>query len=175
MSGGVDSTVMVKHYLDKGWDVSGMFVHHCQPQQDKEYEAFHKICSVLGIDIKVYSYCDYHYDGFFGPCRNALLLSLAVSEANHLKIKNVAIGLCLGEYLDTRPEFIDRFNFMQEYCLKNPIYVLAPFSNWSGERVIKYGLKIGAPLDLTTSCMDIPACGKCLKCKLRRKYGVGVK
>ena len=175
LSGGIDSTVLAKHYLDKGWDVSSMFVNHNQPLDDLEYTKFREISSLLEIPIKVYSYSDFQYDGFFGPCRNAFLLTLAVNEAYHLKIGNVAIGVCHGEYLDTRPEFIDRFNFMLEMCLKDPIYVLAPFAHWSVERVIKYGIKIGAPLHLTVSCMSLKdgkPCGECHKCRIRQKWGI---
>ena len=172
-SGGIDSTVMIKHYLDKKWDVRALFVDHGQPMICPEGVSTQNIVDELKVEL--YSAeCDFAYDGFLGPMRNAYLLCLAINIAYHQKIKNVAIGLCLGEYLDTRPEFIDRFNFMLEYCLKKPIWVLTPFSNWSGEKVLKYGLKIGVPLNLTTSCMETPACGKCLKCKLRRKYEIPI-
>ena len=180
LSGGIDSTVMVKHYLDKDWDVTGFFVEHYQPTGETERVSVGEITRWFHrnngsqFQLKGWGHVatGFKYDGYFGPFRNTYLLSLAINNAYHLKIKNIAIGLCRGEYLDTRPEFIDRFNFMQEYCLKKPIWVLAPFSNWSSERVIKYGLKIGAPLNLTTSCMETPACGKCPKCRLRKKYGI---
>lgn len=171
-SGGIDSTVMVKHYLDKDWDVRVLFVRHNQPRVEEEWASYYELCSRWGLTHFGINTNGFTYDGFYGPMRNAFLLAIGINIAYELRVKNIAIGLCQGEYLDTRPEFIDRFNFMQEYCLKKPIWVLAPFSNWSGERVIKYGLKIGAPLDLTTSCMETPACGKCLKCKLRLKWGI---
>ena len=171
-SGGIDSTVLLKHYLDKGWDVSALLVNHSQPRLTEEYHSFWGICELLGIDIKVYRVAEFKYDKFFGPVRNAFLLTIAENVAYHMKIPYVAIGMSLGEYLDTRPEFIDRFNFMLDFCLRKPIYVLAPFAHWSKERVIKYGLKIDAPLHLTTSCMDSPPCGKCQDCRLRAKYGI---
>ena len=171
-SGGIDSTVLAKHYLDKGFNASGLFVDHNQGMLDFERVAVRKIEEILGLTAFEVAGGDFQYQGFFGPVRNAYLLTLAVNYAATHGFGNVAIGVSHGEYLDVRPEFIDRFNFVLDYCLKDPIYVLAPFAHWSKERVIKYGVKIKAPLNLTTSCMEYPSCGKCQDCRLRRKYGL---
>ena len=170
MSGGIDSAVLAKHYLDKGWEVKGVFVDHGQPMLEVERKVIVELAKVLGVGIVETLGGEFDYDGYFGPVRNLYLLTLAVNLSYFYPFKNVAIGVCNGEYLDTRPEFIDRFNFMLEMCLKDPIYVLAPFAHWSKSRVIKYGIKIGAPLYLTYSCMEYPPCGKCGDCKIRAKF-----
>ena len=173
MSGGIDSTVLAQHYINKGWRVTGIFFKYGQPNYELEYTKVGEVGRRLNVPILHQHFRDnLPRDGYFYPMRNALLLCWSISEAYNLGVPAVAIGCNTGEYLDQRPEFIDRFNFMVDYCLQKPIYVLAPFANWSSERVIKYGLKIGAPLHLTISCMDVPPCGTCLKCKLRRKYGI---
>lgn len=174
-SGGIDSTVLVKHYLDRGWDVVTLNVDYGQAIAPREKEAVTDIGRELGFPVRFVNTVLLFADGFFYPIRNAHLLTVAINQAYELKIPRVAIGCNQGEFLDQRPEFIDRFNFMQEYCLKKPIWVLAPFANWSSERVIRHGLKIKVPLHLTVSCMEIPACGECLKCKLRKKYKIDEK
>lgn len=172
MSGGIDSTVLAHHYLKEGKKISGLFVDHDQPALGLEEKAVAEIALQLGIIVFQMNCRDFQYEGFFGPVRNAVLLSMAVNYAVTHKFDAVAIGICNGEYLDIRPEFIDRFNFMLDYCLKEPIYVLAPFAHWSKGRVVRYGIKIEAPLSLTTSCMSNPPCGRCQDCKLRRKFGI---
>lgn len=180
-SGGLDSTVLIKHYLNKGWDTTGLFINHFQPQDDIEKKAVSLVYDYLRgcfsherfrLESYMRVYNGFEYNGYFGPVRNSYLLILAVNMAYIKGIRNVAIGVSHGEYLDTRPEFIDRFNFMLDFCMDKPPYVLAPFAHWSKERVIKYGIKIGAPLHLTYSCMSSPRCGTCQDCKLRKKYKI---
>ena len=179
LSGGIDSTVLAKHYLTKGYEVTGLYVDYGQ-KWSGEYLNFVSVVDELGISLDhviTYPIPMSVEDKFFVPMRNAHLLTVAVAYAINPKYSihrypNVAIGVCHGEFLDTRPEFIDRFNFMLDFCLKDPIYVLAPFAHWSVERVIKYGIKIGAPLHLTRSCMEYPPCGICHKCKVRQKYNI---
>jgi len=171
-SGGIDSTVLVKHYLVKGFRVHGLYFSYGQPHDYLEYCSLCKIASELNFPFESRVISGISREGDFVPFRNALFLSLAINKAYNLKIPNVAYGACVGNYLDVYPEFVDRFNFMQDYCLKKPVYVLAPFSNWKKEKIIKYGLKIGAPLNLTYSCWKVPPCGECLSCKLRRKYEI---
>jgi len=180
MGAGIDSTVLAAYYQKKGYHVSGLFVRHNQPKEKEEAEALERIDSSLGIIThRLWAPYAFSYDSYFGPMRNAFLLTIAENfvqtTGRGLKAKMIGIGLCEGEYLDVRPEFVDRFNFLLDMCLDKPVYIDAPFAHRPKKWVIRYGLKIGAPLDLTTSCMDTPPCGKCQDCVLREKFGIGSK
>lgn len=173
-SGGLDSAMTARHYKDRGWDIRTIYFNYAQPWF-QEHQSALRISMDLGVILRTVNVARLPVlDKNFVPARNAHLLTAACSLAYAEKIPYVAIGANTGEFLDQSAEFIDRFNFMMDFCFKGDDHpwVLAPFCNWSKERIFKYAIKIGFPIKTTRSCMHEPVCGVCLACKLRRKYGV---
>jgi 7-cyano-7-deazaguanine synthase len=55
--------------------------------------------------------------------------------------------------------------------LDRPLEILTPLTGFHKDRVVKLGVELGVPLELSMSCMN-PAgdkhCGACSKCRERR-------
>lgn len=108
------------------------------------------------------------------PFRNANILSACVSWAEVLKAKSVFIGAVHEDatgYPDCRPSFFEAFQKMVDSGTKpeSNIKIETPVINLSKAEIVKLGVKLNAPLNLTWSCYkneDI-ACGICDSCAFR--------
>lgn len=111
--------------------------------------------------------------------RNLVLLAKAGVVAAARGARRIALGPLAGNpFPDARPAF---FTAMQEALslgLDHALEVAAPFSAMEKEDVIRLGVELGVPLELTLSCMNPVApheaqgvprhCGQCSKCRERR-------
>jgi len=110
---------------------------------------------------------DVYIDG-----RNIILLSkTAVYMARH-HISRVTIGPLAGNpFPDATPAFFEAMSRALSLGLAAPIDIAAPFAALHKADVIKKGIALGVPLELTLSCMQ-PVngqhCGRCSKCRERR-------
>jgi 7-cyano-7-deazaguanine synthase len=113
------------------------------------------------------------------PGRNLIFLSLAVALAEARGYDAVSIGvnaLDYSGYPDCRPEFIDSFRRAAGLALRtgvegSPVDVITPLIDMSKAQIVRRGVELGAPLELTWSCyrgFDKP-CGDCDSCVLRAK------
>lgn len=115
------------------------------------------------------------------PARNLIFLSVAVGVAEARDLDSVAIGvnaLDYSGYPDCRPEFIASFSGTAALALKrgvegNPVGVHTPLLDRTKAEIVRLGLELGAPIDLTWSCYrgspDQRPCGTCDACVLRAK------
>ncbi len=108
------------------------------------------------------------------PFRNANILSACVSWAEVLNAKAVFIGAVYEDssgYPDCRPEFFYVFEKMIELGTKpeTKIKIETPIIHLSKAEIIKKGIELKAPLNLTWSCYqnEDEACGVCDSCALR--------
>ncbi len=110
-------------------------------------------------------------------CRNTVLLSMASAYAEYLGADSIYVGFNAEEaqsYPDNRPEFVERFNMLLERAVASfsrPPQVVAPLLALRKNEIVRLGVKIGAPLELTWSCyLNGPAhCGICESCQHRRR------
>jgi 7-cyano-7-deazaguanine synthase len=79
-------------------------------------------------------------------------------------------------YPDCRPEFIASFERTAALALKrgvegNPIAVRTPLIELSKADIVRLGVEVGAPLELTWSCYrgETAPCATCDACALRAK------
>jgi 7-cyano-7-deazaguanine synthase len=85
----------------------------------------------------------------------------------------VALGPLAGNpFPDARPEFFASMSNSLSMGLDHKIEVATPFLAWKKDDVIKRGVALTVPFELTLSCMK-PApgpmhCGLCSKCRERR-------
>ena len=109
--------------------------------------------------------------------RNLVLLAKAGVIAATKRARRIALGPLAGNpFPDARPVFFDAMARALSIGLDHEIEVATPFLRWSKEEVIRRGLELGVPLELTLSCMnpvadgDAPPlhCGRCSKCRERR-------
>ncbi len=107
------------------------------------------------------------------PFRNAHFLSVAVSWAEVLGAKKVFIGAVEPDssgYPDCRPAYYQAFNQVVKTGTKDgDIEVVTPLIAMRKAEIVKLGLEVGAPFDLTWSCYsrEDVACGVCDSCRLR--------
>lgn len=113
------------------------------------------------------------------PARNLIFLAVAMGVAEARDADAVYIGvnaLDYSGYPDCRPEFIDSFRQTAALALKRgvegrPVDILTPLIDLSKADIVRLGVDVGAPLELTWSCYlggDRP-CGECDACRLRAK------
>jgi 7-cyano-7-deazaguanine synthase len=109
------------------------------------------------------------------PFRNAHFLAAAVSWAEVLDAEKIYIGAVEQDssgYPDCRPEYYRAFNqVVKAGTREGKIEVVTPLIGMRKAEIVKLGLELGAPFDLTWSCYsrEDKACGVCESCVLRRR------
>ncbi len=107
------------------------------------------------------------------PFRNAHFLSVAVSWAEVLGASQIYIGAVEQDssgYPDCRPAYYQAFNEVIRLGTKDgKIKIVTPLIQLRKSEIVRLGLELGAPLDLTWSCYsrEDSACGVCDSCVLR--------
>ena len=114
------------------------------------------------------------------PARNTLFLALALGWAEVLHSEDIFLGvnqIDFSGYPDCRPAFIEAFGRLAAVATKagvegRPCRIHAPLIEWSKERIIREGMRLGIDYALTVSCYQADgqgrACGRCDSCRLRR-------
>jgi 7-cyano-7-deazaguanine synthase len=113
------------------------------------------------------------------PARNLIFLSVAMGVAEARDADTVYLGvnaLDYSGYPDCRPEFIESFARTAALALKRgvegrPVEIRTPLIDLTKADIVRLGIDVGAPLELTWSCylgFDRP-CGECDACRLRAK------
>lgn len=108
------------------------------------------------------------------PFRNAHFLSVAVSWAEAIGASAVYIGAVAEDssgYPDCRPEYYRVFQELIRVGTKpeTQIEMVTPVIGMKKSEIIRRGMELEAPLQLTWSCYqgESVACGKCDSCLLR--------
>ncbi len=107
------------------------------------------------------------------PFRNAHFLAAAVSWAEVLGAEKVYIGAVEQDssgYPDCRPAYYEAFNRVIKAGTKaGTIEIATPLIGLRKAEIVRLGLELGAPFDLTWSCYSRQdrACGVCDSCVLR--------
>jgi 7-cyano-7-deazaguanine synthase len=118
---------------------------------------------IMGHDIPV----------TYVPFRNAHFLSVAVSWAEVLGAGQIYIGAVEQDssgYPDCRPAYYEAFNQVVRLGTKDgQIEIVTPLIRMRKAEIVRLGLELGAPFDLTWSCYsrEDSACGVCDSCVLR--------
>jgi len=114
------------------------------------------------------------------PGRNLIFLAVAVGVAEARDADGVYLGvnaLDYSGYPDCRPEFVRSFEATAALALKRgvegrPVRISTPLIDLTKAEIVRLGLAVRAPLELTWSCYrgesDRP-CGTCDACALRAK------
>lgn len=107
------------------------------------------------------------------PFRNAHFLSAAVSWAEVIGAKQIFIGAVEQDssgYPDCRPQYYEAFQRLIETGTRDgDIEVVTPLIRLKKSEIVRLGLELKAPFDLTWSCYsgEDQACGLCDSCVLR--------
>lgn len=108
------------------------------------------------------------------PFRNAHFLSAAVSWAEAIGAGKIYIGAVEQDssgYPDCRPSYYDAFTKLIEEGTRpeTKVTIGTPLIGKNKAEIVRLGLEVGAPLELTWSCYkdERLACGRCDSCVLR--------
>ncbi len=196
LSGGMDSCVCAA-LAARDHAAAAVHVSYGQRTEARELRAFQGICDQLGIRDRLVvrnealraiggsaltdssiSVPEAHEIGVgvpvtYVPFRNAHFLSVAVSWAEVLGAEKVYIGAVEPDssgYPDCRPEYYRAFNDVVRAGTKDgSIQVVTPLIAMRKAEIVRLGLELNAPFDLTWSCYqrEDRACGICDSCVLR--------
>ena len=196
LSGGMDSCVCAALAV-RDYEAAALHVSYGQRTEARELESFHAICERLGITRRLtvrnealeliggsaltdkrIAVPESHAIGrdipvTYVPFRNAHFLAAAVSWAEVLGATKIYIGAVEQDssgYPDCRPAYYEAFNRVIDAGTKlGGIKVVTPLIAMRKAEIVKLGLELGAPLDLTWSCYsrEDRACGVCDSCVLR--------
>src|SRR3954471_16740994 len=114
------------------------------------------------------------------PARNTVFLALALAYAEVLGAADLYIGVNAIDYSgypDCRHEFVAAFETLANVATAEAVEgraryrVHAPLLTMGKADIIRRGMKLGVPYQLTWSCYDPDpvgrACGRCDSCRLR--------
>ncbi len=198
LSGGMDSGVCAA-LAARETEAAALHVSYGQRTEARERRAFQQICERLGIRRRLEvrnevlrlvggsaltdSRIDVPEAGeqigqaeipvTYVPFRNAHFLAAAVSWAEILGANRVYIGAVEQDssgYPDCRPAYYRAFNeVVKAGTREGNIEVVTPLIAMRKAEIVKLGLELGAPFDLTWSCYsrEDTACGVCESCVLR--------
>jgi 7-cyano-7-deazaguanine synthase len=199
LSGGMDSCVCAA-LAARDTDAAALHVSYGQRTAEREQWAFERICDFLGIkrrlvirnealgiiggsaltdkDIEVPEAGEEIGADIpitYVPFRNAHFLAAAVSWAEVLGADKIYIGAVEQDssgYPDCRPEYYRAFNaLIKAGTREGTIQVVTPLINLRKVEIVRLGIELGAPFDLTWSCYsrEDKACGVCESCVLRQR------
>ena len=196
LSGGMDSSVCAALAV-RDYDAAAVHVSYGQRTQERERQSFLAICQRLKIHdrLMVHNEAFRAIGGSaltdesiavpdaedigrdipvtYVPFRNAHFLAVAVSWAEVLGAEKVYIGAVEADssgYPDCRPAYYKAFNEVVKTGTKDGrIEILTPLIAMRKAEIVRLGLELGAPFDLTWSCYsrEDEACGVCDSCMLR--------
>ena len=196
LSGGMDSCVCVS-LAARDHQAAAVHISYGQRTEERERRSFSAICDHLGIrdrllvrnealravggsaltdpNIAVPESHDVEHDipVTYVPFRNAHFLSVAVSWAEVLDAERVYIGAVEQDssgYPDCRPAYYQAFNQVVKTGTKEGrIEIVTPLIAMRKAEIVRLGLELNAPFDLTWSCYsrEDSACGSCDSCVLR--------
>jgi len=196
LSGGMDSCVCAALAV-RDYDAAAVHVSYGQRTEERERRSFSAVCDRLGICDRLVvrnealraiggsaltdatiAVPESHAIGrdipvTYVPFRNAHFLSVAVSWAEVLGAEKVYIGAVEQDssgYPDCRPAYYRAFNeVVKAGTREGRIEIITPLIGMRKAEIVRLGLELDAPFDLTWSCYsrEDSACGVCDSCVLR--------
>lgn len=197
LSGGMDSCVTAA-IAGKSYNLALAHINYGQRTEKRELKAFNDIADYykiekrlvidythltkiggssltdINMEITAADLANKEIPSSYVPFRNANILSACISWAEVLKAKAVFIGAVYEDssgYPDCRPDFFAAFEKMADLGTKpeTNIKIVTPIINMSKEEIVRKGVELDAPLNLTWSCYsnEDEACGICDSCALR--------
>lgn len=198
MSGGMDSCVCAA-LAARDTDAAAMHISYGQRTEQRERWAFERICDRLEIRQRLALRNDAlsviggsaltdtsiavpeakadigagSVPATYVPFRNAHFLAAAVSWAEVLNAGQIYIGAVEQDssgYPDCRPAYYRAFNeVVRTGTREGTIRIVTPLIAMRKAEIVRLGLELGAPFDLTWSCYsrEDKACGICESCVLR--------
>lgn len=190
-SGGLDSTVMLALALANGRECHALSFDYGQRHRI-ELQAAQKIAAFYGVTHQIIRLdpapfqksrltSDNNYTSYYVPARNTLFLSYATAIAEAHEAEEIYFGanaIDFQLYPDCRPAYIDAFQQVLNLATKQavtgpPPRLIAPLIAMDKKNIVKKGMALEAPLEMTWSCYTpLPRkkpCKVCNACLLRQE------
>jgi 7-cyano-7-deazaguanine synthase len=198
VSGGMDSCVTAAIAKRENEEIAFLHVSYGQRTERRERQAFNDIADFFRIEKRLDVSIEYlariggssltdvnievakadleskEIPTSYVPFRNANMLAIATSWAEVLKANSIYVGAVAEDssgYPDCRPEFYRAFEqtIATGTRPETNIKIKTPIIDLSKAEIVKKGIELGAPLDLSWSCYrsEDLACGTCDSCALR--------
>ena len=194
LSGGLDCTVATCVF-DKNYEIHAITFNYGQKAFEQELNASENICKKMGwthevidlpwlsqisdsslnTDDEIPEIAEEDLDNFdkssetasnvWVPARNTVFTSIALSYAESEDAEIIIVGWN-GEEGTTFPD-----NELIGVGSPNKIRIEAPCIDLNKEEIVKLGVEIGAPIDLSYSCYkgETEPCGVCESCMRRKR------
>lgn len=208
VSGGMDSCVTAAIAATEHAELAFLHVSYGQRTEARERRAFQELAEHYKVEKRLAASLDYlariggssltdkqipvasanlsgrEVPTSYVPFRNAHLLAIAASWAEVLRARAIYIGAVAEDssgYPDCRPEFYAAFQQAIDTGTRpeTRVEIKTPVIHLRKSEIVRRGLALGAPLELTWSCYQAEerACGRCDSCALRlrafREAGAG--
>jgi 7-cyano-7-deazaguanine synthase len=198
VSGGMDSCVTAAIAREEGGELAFLHISYGQLTEARERRAFEELADFYNVTRRLAVSLEHlariggssltdtsipvspadlssqEIPTSYVPFRNAHLLSVAVSWSEVIGASRVYIGAVEEDssgYPDCRPEFYEAFQRAVDVGTKpsTGVEIRTPVIQMRKAEIIRRGVSLGAPLELTWSCYraEERACGRCDSCALR--------
>ena len=192
-SAGLDSTTVAYMLKEQGYDVTLIHFKYDCLAQTREVKAIHKIAEQGRFDLEFIQMPNvmrgtitegtYHKSQIEGTeyamdwvsGRNLLMLSILTAWAEANVYGYIAFGGNLeesGAYPDNEQEFGRKFNEILPFATQNKVKIelLQPISTMMKHEIVKEGVRLKVPYELTWSCYSDADkhCNNCAPCFMRR-------
>lgn len=193
LSGGTDSSTVAYWAKDQGYEVHAITFDYGQIAK-VEIQHAAKITEKLGVEHLVIDLSELKtiYKGITSlvdesipltseftepiivPFRNGVFIAVAVAYAASIGSNHIFYGAHASDessYPDCRKEFYKAFEKAAQFGTELPILIDAPFSEQSKSELLKRGIELEVPYELTWSCYTKGPthCGECESCNNRKK------
>lgn len=198
VSGGMDSCVTAAIAREQNRELAFLHVSYGQRTAERELKAFAALADFYQVAKRLTPSIEYlsliggssltdsqipvadadlssrEIPTSYVPFRNSHLLAIGTSWAEVIGAERIYIGAVAEDssgYPDCRPEFYQAFQNVID-CGTRPeteITIVMPVISLRKSDIVKRGLELRAPLQLTWSCYQSEdlACGRCDSCALR--------
>jgi 7-cyano-7-deazaguanine synthase len=198
LSGGMDSCVTAAVARADGYRLALLHSDYGQRTEARERRAFQEMADYFGaterlvveqrylaqiggssltderIPVSLANLDSKDVPSSYVPFRNAHFLSVAVSWAEVIGAQRIYVGAVAADssgYPDCRPEYYETFRRLVRAGTRpeTRIEIVAPLISLHKHEIVKKGIELGAPLQLSWSCYQSSekACGVCDSCALR--------
>jgi 7-cyano-7-deazaguanine synthase len=198
VSGGMDSCVTAAIAHEENDELAFLHVSYGQRTEQRERQAFEALADHYDVKLRLVISLEHlakiggssltdssiavtpadlmsqAIPSSYVPFRNVHLLAAAVSWGEVIGALAIYIGAVAEDssgYPDCRPEFYDAFQSVIDAGTKpeTNITIETPVIAMKKSEIVRKGMELGAPLELTWSCYQASelACGNCDSCALR--------
>lgn len=162
LSGGLNSATLLYSMIEQGFEVYALLFRYKQEQQKQELGRARKLARKNKIPNHTMCFCDFlpkRYQSFY----NSMLLSGAYMYARNIGADEIYVGVGYENAIFWLDNPLSLKNEEKEIKIKTPFFDLIKID------VVKLGLKLNVPYELTWDCSkegERP-CLTCDFCQLR--------